>query len=86
MPTFVSLHVNVTVTLVLFHPLAFGGGLNVAIIMGGGGRVIFALLVVLPVTLRPSSTVRVTVNVPAEEYVWLAETPVAVAPSPKFHE
>jgi hypothetical protein len=82
----VSLHVNVTVTLLLFHPLAFGGGVSVAVIVGGGGSVMVAVVVAVPATLRPSSTIRETVNVPADEYVWLGEVPEAVVPSPKFHE
>ena len=66
-PTLASLHANVTVTLELFQPLALGAGLRVAVIAGGGGIVMFTEVVELPVVLRPSSTVRETVKVPAEE-------------------
>ena len=31
-----------------------------------------------------SFTVRTTVNVPADEYVWVVDDPVPVVPSPKF--
>lgn len=66
-PTFVSEHVNVTVTLEMFQPLALGAGLSVAVTVGGGGRVTVAELDDVPLTLRPSSTVNETVNEPAEE-------------------
>lgn len=83
-PTLASLQVNVTVTLELFQPAAFGAGATVAVITGGGGKDIAALVLAVPVTALPSSTVSVTVNVPAEEYVCVGATPVAVDPSPKF--
>ena len=60
-----SLQVKVTVTLVLFHPAAFGGGFCVAVMVGGGGVVTVAVVVAVPVAFRPSVTERVTVNVPA---------------------
>ena len=83
-PTFVSVQVNETVTLELFHPEAFGGGVIVPVMTGGGGELTVAVVLDVPVTPRPSSTFNVTVNVPAEEYVWLGVAPVPVAPSPKF--
>jgi len=66
-PTLVSPHVNVTVALELFQPLGLGAGVNDAVITGGGGMVRVAVVVALSVTVLPSSTVSVTVNVPAEE-------------------
>lgn len=85
-PTFASAQVNETVTLELFQPAAFGEGVMVAVITGGGGSVRVAVVLDVPVTLLPSSTVSVTVNVPAEEYVWVGAAPVPVVPSPKFQE
>ena len=35
MPEAASLHVNVTVTSVWFHPMAFGGGSSEAVMVGG---------------------------------------------------
>ena len=66
-PTLVSAQVNVTVTLELFQLLALGGGLKLAEIVGGGGITAVAEVVAVPVIFLPSSTVNVTVNVPAEE-------------------
>lgn len=79
-----SLQVNDTVTLELFQPLALGAGATVGVITGGGGSASVAEVLAVPETLRPSSTVSLTVNVPAEEYVWLGVAPVPVVPSPKF--
>ena len=64
-PETASLQVKVTVTLVLFHPAAFGGGFWVAVMVGGGGEVIVTVVVAVPVAFRPSVTESVTVNVPA---------------------
>lgn len=83
-PTFVSTQVKETVTLELFHPFALGAGVTVAVITGGGGKVKVAVVLAVPVTLRPSSTVSATVKVPVEEYVCVGVAPVAVVPSPKF--
>src|SRR5260370_9007340 len=85
-PEIESMQVNVTVTLELFQPLAFGAGLTVAVIFGGGGSVMDAEVVELPVTFRPSSTVSVTVKVPADEYPWVGPAPVPLVPSPKFQK
>ena len=66
-PVTESLHVKVTVTLVLFQPAAFGDGFCEAVMVGTGGAVIVAVVVAVPVAFRPSVTESVTVNVPAAE-------------------
>lgn len=51
-----SAHANVTVTLVLFHPLAFGAGLAVGVMVGG----VESVMVTLSPTISTLSDVRGT--------------------------
>jgi hypothetical protein len=65
MPETESPQLNVTVTLVWFQLVALGGGVCVAVMVGGGGSVIAAIAVADPVAVRPSLTESVTVKFPA---------------------
>ena len=71
------LHASVSVTL---SPLAVADTIEV-----GDPDVTVTELWLVLVSPSASVTVSATVNVPGFAYAWLASSPVAVAPSPKFH-
>ncbi len=57
------------------------GGVNAGT-KAGGTSLTVTVAVAVPVPPKPSLTVKLTVNVPTDRYVWMGATPVAVSRSP----